>query len=559
MHVVSPRFGSRATRIVTALGLVAGALVFSAPPAGAISVERVSTGAVTACVLTSAGGVKCWGYNGEGELGDGTRQDRLQPVGVVGLDSGVSDVQAVWDHSCALLNSGGVRCWGHNGDGELGNGTHKMSTEPVRPTGLGGGGVTQISLGFDSGCALLTTTEVNCWGYNGNGQLGDSTRTTRLEPVYVQDGDPNNPNHLTGVVALAAGWDHTCALMNTGGVKCWGDNHSGELGDGTNKDRLEPVDVSGLSGVDAVTAGYNHTCALLGSGGLKCWGGNAKGQLGDGTSRDRTTPVAVNNLSSVASASAGYNHTCAVTLAGAAKCWGANSSGELGDGSTKNRFQPVGVYRAGSGVAQISAGGWKGAGLTCLTTTSGAVKCFGSNHGVSGLEPIVSHGGQIGDGTKRIDRHIPIAVRTLLGASPTKFQPDALISKSSSGTYAGNNVYNSSGANQKKKLAVNPGKTVKFFVRIANDSKAKDSFFLLGTGPGKGFSVGYSIGGKNIKTGVVAGTYWLTLSPGANKTVVVSVKAGSNLQSGAKRTFKVLARSAGNSAKVDAVKAIVKV
>jgi alpha-tubulin suppressor-like RCC1 family protein len=545
------------TRIVTALGLVAGALVLSAPAAGAVSVDKVSTGAVTACVLTSAGGVKCWGYNGEGELGDGTRQDRTSPVDVTGLSSGVQDVQAVWDHTCALLDSGGVRCWGHNGDGELGDGSKKQSTTPVKPNGLGSG-VTQISLGFDSGCALLSSSEVKCWGYNGNGQLGDGTRSTRLSPVFVQDGNPNNPNHLTGALAIAAGWDHTCALMNTRKVKCWGDNHSGELGDGTGKDRLEPVDVSGLSGVDAITAGYNQTCALLGTGSVKCWGGNGKGQLGDGTSKNRATPVTVHNLSGVASVSAGYNHTCAVTLAGAAKCWGANASGELGDGSTTTRFQPTGVYRSGSGIAQISVGGWKGAGLTCLTTTGGAVKCFGANHGVSGLEPVASHGGQIGDGTK-IDRRIPITVRTLLGTSPTKYQPDALISKSSSGPFAGNNVYNAKGANQAKSLSVNPGKTVKFFAKVENDSKAKDSFFLLGTGPGKGFSVGYTIGGKNVKTGVVAGTYWLTLAPGASKTVVVSVSAGSGLSSGAKRTFKVLARSAGNSAKVDVVKGIVKV
>jgi hypothetical protein len=377
--------------------------------------------------------------------------------------------------------------------------------------------------------------------------------------VFVQDGNPNNPNHLTGVTAIAAGWDHTCALMNTGGVKCWGNNHHGEIGDGTQKDRLEPVNVSGLaSGVDAISAGFDHTCALLSTGSVKCWGGNGRGQLGDGTKKTRTKPVSVHNLSSVASVSAGYNHTCAVTTSGAAKCWGANGSGELGDGTTKGRLQPVGVYRAGANVAQISAGGWKGSGLTCLVTTGGAAKCFGSNHGVSGLEPVSSHGGQIGDGT-RTDRHIPITVRGLNGGSPAKYQPDLLISKFPRGGYAGNGTYNKTGANQNRTLGVRPGKTVKFFVKVQNDGKATDSFFLQGTKPGKGFSVTYTSGGKNIKAPVTSGTYWVTVKAGSSKLVVVSVHASSHLNAGAHRTFNVAARSAGNSGKVDVVRATVKV
>ena len=184
MRFATPRLGSRVTRIVATLGLVAGALAFSAPPAGATAVDSVSTGAVHGCVLTSGGGVKCWGYNNTGMVGDGTKHDRLKPVGVTGLSSGVADVQAVWDHSCALTNGGAVKCWGHNGDGELGDGTLIQRLQPVGVTGLNNG-VQAISLGFDSGCALTTGGGVKCWGYNGNGQLGDGTRTTRKNPVDV--------------------------------------------------------------------------------------------------------------------------------------------------------------------------------------------------------------------------------------------------------------------------------------------------------------------------------------------------------------------------------------
>ena len=138
------------------------------------------------------------------------------------------------------------------------------------------------------------------------------------------------------------------------------------------------------------------------------------------------------------------------------------------------------VYHAGSGVAQISAGGYKKKGMTCLVTTAGAVKCFGSNNGVHNLAPIDSHGGQLGDGTT-IQRHIPITVRTLTGASPANYRPDLLISKHAGGGYAGNHIYNTSGANQTKATAMAPGGTRHFFVRVQNDAHEADSFFLVGS------------------------------------------------------------------------------
>jgi hypothetical protein len=472
-------------------------------------------------------------------------------VTVDGLGSGVADVQAVWDHSCALTDAGGVKCWGHNGDGELGDGTLIKKLTPVNVDGLHNG-VQQISLGFDSGCALLDTGAIWCWGYNGNGQLGDGTRTLRKSPVQV--------SNITDAVSISAGWDHTCAVLSGGGLQCWGGNDRGEIGDGTQTDRLEPIDVPGLtSGVAAVSAGFDHTCALLNTGAVKCWGNNKNGEVGDGTTTNRLSPTDVSGLGSgVDSISAGYNHTCAVTSAGGAKCWGANESGELGDGSTHQHTAPVNVYRATSGVAQISAGGWRRAGLTCLTTTQGAVQCFGANHGISGLEPISSSGGQIGDGTK-IDRHIPITVRNLLGASPSSYRPDALISKSSTTAFVGNNIYNKTGKNQSKTWFMNAGGTRRFWVHVQNDSNATDSFFVLGSHSGKGFTIDYSTAGNNIKPGVTSGEYWFTLPPGGEKTIVVTVSAGPNVNQGTKKSVKVLVRSAGNSAKLDVVKGNAKV
>ena len=159
MRLATPRPGSRVTRIIATLGLVAGVLAFHAPSAGATAADSVSTGSVHACVLTAGGDVKCWGFNGTGMLGDGTKADRKKPVTVTGLPSGVADVQAAWDHTCALTNGGGVKCWGHNGDGELGDGTKIQRLQPVGVTGLNSG-VQAISLGFDSGCALTTGGEI---------------------------------------------------------------------------------------------------------------------------------------------------------------------------------------------------------------------------------------------------------------------------------------------------------------------------------------------------------------------------------------------------------------
>jgi len=551
MHLRTPRLGSRTTRIIATLGLIAGVLAFNAPSAGAVSADTVSTGAVHSCVLTAGGGVKCWGYNDTGMVGDGTKHDRKTPVNVTGLANGVADVQAVWDHSCALTNGGGVMCWGHNGDGELGDGTKIQRLVPVNVDGLHNG-VAAISLGFDSGCALTNGGGVKCWGYNGNGQLGDGTRTTRKTAVNVF-------GLSSGVAAISAGWDHTCALMNSGGVMCWGNNSHGEVGNGNHTDQLKPVAVSGLAGgVAAVSAGFDHTCALMNTGGVKCWGNNATGEIGDGSTRSRKTPVNVSGLSNAGSISAGFNHTCAVTTAGGAKCWGSNGSGELGDGSTANRKTPTNVYRSASGVDMISAGGWRKAGLTCLVTTSGAVKCFGANHGVSGLEPIASHGGQIGDGTTS-ERHIPITVRKLRGSNAKNYKPDESISKFSGGGYAGNDVYNKTGKNQTREASINPGGTTRLFVKVQNDANVTDSFFIKGARGGPGFSVAYSIGGKNIKTAVINGSYWLTLNPGATKTIVVTVKAGTGVSQGSSQVVKVLARSAGDSGKVDLVKGIVKV
>ncbi len=341
-------------------------VVLSAPNARAISAEGFHT-----CALLTPGGVKCWGENGFGQLGNGTNAFSSGPVNVIGLSSGVSAISAGGGHTCALLTTGGVKCWGFNGSGQLGYPTSIVSG-PVDVSGLSSG-VSAISAGPRHTCALLTTGGVKCWGANGNGELGNGTDAGQSGPVDVS-------GLSSGVSAISVGGYHTCALLITGGVKCWGQNFYGQLGNGTTIKSTTPVDVTGLSsGVSAISAGAidfygDHTCALLITGGVKCWGKNGAGQLGNGTTTDSYTPVNVSGLSSGVSAiNAGGAHTCALLTTGGAKCWGSNGSGQLGNGTTTDSYTPVNVSGLSSGVSAISAGEYH----TCALLITGGAKCWG--------------------------------------------------------------------------------------------------------------------------------------------------------------------------------------
>jgi alpha-tubulin suppressor-like RCC1 family protein len=289
--------------------------------------------------------VKCWGWNPYGAVGDGTNASKPVPTDVAGLGSGVSRIAAGEYHTCALLASGGVRCWGGNGWGQLGDGTFTDRWTPVdgaTPVG----GIVAIVAGNNHNCVVTAGGAARCWGRNTSGQLGDGSTTTHSTPPVDVTGLG------VGVLGIAAGANHTCAVLADDVTKCWGDNSGGQLGDGSQTQRLTPVDVSPHPpGVSSLALGGNNSCAMGADGAVACWGANATGQLGDGTTVARSeATLEVEGLAYGAAAVSGADgHNCAITGAGGLRCWGNNAVGQVGDGTTIHRLAPVEI-RAGQSI-----------------------------------------------------------------------------------------------------------------------------------------------------------------------------------------------------------------
>jgi alpha-tubulin suppressor-like RCC1 family protein len=363
-------------------------------PAG----PQISAGAFASCDIRPSGNVECWGNDNVGQLGDGNQNTfSTVPVAVQGLTGAVAISQGN-DHTCALTSSGTVACWGDNSFGELGVGsttgpqqcvaglfTIPCSTVPVAVPGLGG--VVGISAGSHHTCAVLATGGVECWGDNTLGELGDGTTTARSSPVAVTG--------ISHAISVSAGLQHSCALLQAGAVQCWGDNSLGAIGDGTTTTRLTPVTVTGIANATSVSAGFNFTCATLATGMAECWGVNAAGQLGVGTTLGPNTcsstacsptPVAVQGLTSAvaigANGDSNAGHACALLSNSSVQCWGDNTVGELGDDTTTSRTRPVPVLGLGS-ASVIAVGGQH----TC-SSSGGLVACWGS-----------TAEGQVGTGT----------------------------------------------------------------------------------------------------------------------------------------------------------------
>jgi alpha-tubulin suppressor-like RCC1 family protein len=367
-----------------------------APTTGLVS---ITSGSAHTCVVRDNGLLRCWGSGGNGRLGYGSEQPVGDRAGALPVNAGdvaeisqVKQVSAGLAHTCAVLETGYVKCWGSNAYGQLGYG-HKSDIGDGELIGGAGyvslGGVAiKVVAGGEHSCALMDTGRVRCWGRNNAGQLGygNSSQKPAIgddEPAW-EGGDVDLGSNL--VQDISAGHSHTCALQKNGLVRCWGLGTSGQLGygntstigDGELPNSVSAIDVAGP--VIRIKASGNATCALMASGTVRCWGQNNYGQngLGDNLSSSfpayRAAPVNDVNLGETATdITMGGEHACALLASGGVKCWGRNSMGQLGTGTTTSLSTPSADYINMASAVKIAAGGTH----TCALLSTGKVRCWG--------------------------------------------------------------------------------------------------------------------------------------------------------------------------------------
>jgi len=348
--------------------------------AGTPTVAKIAAGENHTVTVKNDGTVWASGYNGYGQLGDGTSTNRYSPVQVVGLTN-VIGVSAGKDHTLALKSDGTVWAWGRGNNGQLGDGTSTNRSTPVQVVGLTN--VIDIAAGGLHSVALKSDGTVWTWGYNTSGQLGSGslTYTPRTIPAQVTG--------LTNVTAVAAGYAHTLALKSDGSVWAWGDNLYGQVGYGTWALTFSsPIQVAVLSDITSIAAGLYHSVAVKDSNTVWAWGSNSDGELGNGTTTNRNTPVqAIVNfgspLTNVIDIGAGYYFTVALRTDGTVWTWGDNYYGQIGDGTNTDRATPAQVSGL-SGISAVAAGGH----MTLALKNDGTKWAWGDNYY-----------GQIGDGT----------------------------------------------------------------------------------------------------------------------------------------------------------------
>lgn len=597
--------------MVLTVALVVGALGSGVSPAEAdgneapgapASYRSITAGAEHTCAILAGGSVKCWGSNLAGRLGLGDTANRGDAPGEMGdalptvaLGTGrtATALSAGSEHTCALLDNGNVKCWGSGGLGRMGLGdTQNRGDQPAEmgnalpPVPLGTGRTAvAVAAGRAHTCALLDNGTVKCWGHNGFGSgtlgLGDDENRGD-EPGEMGDNLPAvDLGSGRTATALAAGSGHTCVILDTGAVKCWGDNLFGQLGIGSfgdvrgaapgqMGDNLPTVALGTGRTATAISAGPQHTCALLDNAAVKCWGRNNVAQLGAGDDDDRGgTPAGMgDNLPVVAlgtgrtatSVATSGSATCARLDDASVKCWGANDYGQLGLGDAARRGDIPGhmgdglpAVQLGTGrtVVSVTTGTYHG----CAVLDDGAMKCWGRNtSGQLGWE-LGPSGTAAGDDPGEMGDALPPALLVDPPAPPA-VQLDAELRRSTSATYLGDGVYNATGAGQTVATSIRRTQTVTFVVRVRNEATSTDTISVSGPGSTPGFTVRYLVGTTNVTTDVVSGSFeFLDVAPAATRMLKVKVTVAANATVGAVKKVKVTATSSDRPLERDAVRA----
>jgi alpha-tubulin suppressor-like RCC1 family protein len=357
-----------------------GIIVDDSGPIPAPPAVQIVGGFDHTCAKSKTGVLKCWGGNGLGQAGNGIGifpdggdpPNVITPTSVVTVGTNVLGIGNGLNHTCAIKSDRTLSCWGYNYSGQLGDGKKvPQSATPIAVAGVSD--VVQVSGGIVFTCAVITGGGVKCWGDNGHGQLGNGTNAATTSIVDVKG--------LSDAVEIAVGSYHACALRSGGTVSCWGMNTAGQLGNGNTKDAYTPTDVGVTQGMH-ITAGFNFSCAVKTTGQIMCWGGNDYGQLGNGTSTTAPTPTpaVVTGIADAVSIGAGTNHACAVRKSGVVACWGLNDDGQLGTGmksTTSGMPNPTPVPVVGLSNA-VSMGQVLGL-HTCAVNTNGLLLCWGTN------------------------------------------------------------------------------------------------------------------------------------------------------------------------------------
>ncbi|AFE07838.1 hypothetical protein COCOR_07956 [Corallococcus coralloides DSM 2259] len=358
-------------------------------------INSIRSGNDHACALLNDGSVRCWGYGAYGQLGYENTQnigDNELPytAGAVKLLGKATKLAAGGNHSCVVLDTGLVRCWGRNNFGQLGyNSTQNLGDgEPVASFGYVnlGGPATRIAVGAEHSCAVMATGKVRCWGRNQYGQLGYGHVNSIGDDEQPWSAGDVNLGALTAT-DVVAGANHTCALLSNDKMLCWGFNNYGQLGQihfndiGDNElpNSQPPFEPAGP--VSQISAGGTHTCALLKTGAVRCWGLNTSGQLGTGQPLNYSLfrdSGSIDLGTSALQISAGSNHTCALLSTGSVRCWGANASGQLGYGNTSLRSTPgPAVDLDGATAYQVTASSGT---HTCALLSTGKARCWGQGN-----------------------------------------------------------------------------------------------------------------------------------------------------------------------------------
>ena len=335
------------------------------------------------CAIQQIGEVLCWGQGMSGALGTANNGEQWSPVltGTLGFDRTATEISTGLQHTCALLDNGDASCWGSNVHGQLGTGDKTSQNSPTLTVGFGSNRTAvAISSGGYHTCAILDNGSVSCWGYGGYGQLGNGLNGQDL----VTPTQTASLGIGRTAIAISAGALHTCVILDNGSVSCWGDTE--QIGNGDWLPRNTPTLTTsfgiGRTAV-AISAGKQHTCAILDNGSVSCWGHGGAGRLGNGDTEQRLIPTLTNSLGQGRTAveiSSGLDHTCIVLDNGSVSCWGSGTYGKLGLGgsSTNDEPSPQLIHSLGSGrtATKISSGNQH----TCALLDNGEVTCWGDDN-----------------------------------------------------------------------------------------------------------------------------------------------------------------------------------